>query len=87
MLKTVKTKPIDDEQEHWVGNATDLLKLVGGREEYSRGQLHDSTKLDEIRKSQTIIERQRAKSNRELLQVQSVRQAKLREIEKQIKES
>ncbi|PKH59330.1 hypothetical protein CXF83_21835 [Shewanella sp. Choline-02u-19] len=88
MLKTVNTV-IDESEENdcWTGTSTDLLRMVGGREESKRESTRDLAKLESIRKSVQEAEAKRAKANDEELWRQSIRQQKVRELTRQIEES
>jgi hypothetical protein len=88
MLKTVNTA-IDESEENdcWTGTSTDLLRMIGGREESKRESICDLAKRESIRKSVLEAEAKRAKLNDDELLSQSIRQQKIRELTRQIEES
>ncbi|MFA0550516.1 hypothetical protein AB4538_06620 [Vibrio lentus] len=82
MIKPVKKIQID-EPSSWIGNALDLLRLVGSLDEYKRELLKDETYRDTVNKRLSLIHKNMERQ--EEIRLESQEQALLEQAESERK--
>ena len=74
MIKVIKIDTsLNDE---WVGTATELLRIIGGREQ-SKRELNRTNSMEYIRKKVRLSEAKRSTANNEELLIQAIKKQEL----------